>query len=280
MTSFNIDQTPTHDGMPLRQLLNGSDRVQEPGKHNGLERNILPTVPANTNRILKQLPVTLLKKLQPQTRKITFTGGEYICRPDEEIDWIYFPETIALSELQILEDGRTIEVSLTGREGAVGLPALYWRGRSVNWVQVCTPGSAIKIKRDVLRNESRGVDWVNGLFHRSINSYIAQISQKVACNAHHTVEERFSTWLLMLQDRCSVHRLKLTQEHVARVLGVYRPSVTCIAQEMRQRGLIDYVRGNIVILDRLGLIERSCACYPDASSMDLGQAPELGVRWA
>jgi len=85
----------------------------------------------------------------------------------------------------------------------------------------------------------------------------------VACNAHHSVEERFSTWLLMLQDRCPVHRLKLTQEHIARVLGVYRPSVTCIAQEMRERRLIDYVRGNIVIADREGLKKRSCSCYTD-----------------
>ena len=69
----------------------------------------------------------------------------------------------------------------------------------------------------------------------------------------------------MLQDRCPRGRLKLTQEHIARVLGVYRPSVTCIAQQLRDTGLIDYVRGNIVILDREKLKEHGCGCYSELS---------------
>ena len=56
---------------------------------------------------------------------------------------------------------------------------------------------------------------------------------------------------------------KLTQEQIARVLGVYRPSVTCIAQSLRDAGLIDYVRGNIIILDREALRERGCGCYSE-----------------
>jgi CRP-like cAMP-binding protein len=244
-------------------------------EHRDLKSETLQPASLTVNRLIKQLPIALLKKVQPFSRKAVFSGGEYIYRPDVEIDWIYFPETTAISELQILEDGRTIEVSMTGREGSVGLPTMYWPSRSANWVQVCVPGTAIKIKRDALRRESRGAEWVNSLFFGSINSYIAQIAQKVACNAHHTVEERFSTWLLMLQDRCSAHRLKLTQEHIARVLGVCRPSVTCIAQDMREDGLIDYVRGNIIIVDRVGLRERSCSCYSELSTMFNGRSPGL-----
>ena len=280
MSSFNFEQGHAENGITSRTLLNRDNSFPSIAGHNGLRREALQPAAITVNRLLKQLPVALLKKLQQQTRKATFTGGEYIYRPDEEIDWIYFPETTAISELQILEDGRTIEVALTGRESAVGLPAMYWPGRSANWVQVSTPGTAIKIKRDVLRKESRGLDWVNSLFFGSISSYIAQISQKVACNAHHTVEERFSSWLLMLNDRCSAHRLKLTQEHIARVLGVYRPSVTCIAQDMREGGLIDYVRGNIVILDRAGLMKRSCSCYSDLSAMFVDRTPEMSIKWA
>jgi len=280
MRSFNIEQGHRENGMNSRPLMNGENSSHNRGEQNGLRADAVQPATFSANRILKQLPIALLKKLQPQTRKVSFSGGEYIYRPDEEMEWIYFLETTAISELKILEDGRTIEVSITGRESAVGLPAVFWPGRSANWIQVCTPGTAIKVKRDVLKKETRGADWVNGLFHGAINAYIEQVSQKVACNAHHTVEERFSAWLLMLHDRCSAHRLKLTQEHIARVLGVYRPSVTCIAQEMRGGGLIDYVRGNIVILDRDGLMDRSCACYTDLSAMNFDRIPELDVKWA
>jgi CRP-like cAMP-binding protein len=265
MGSFNFEQRQTGAGLTTRPILNGGGVSVESIERPILKREPLqqPAENISANHILRQMPVGLLRKLQPHTRKVVFKGGEYIYRPDEDVDWIFFPETTAISELQILEDGRTIEVSLTGREGAVGIPTLFGPGLSTNWVQVCTPGTSIKIKRDVLRKETRGMEWANGLFHSAIQDYIAQISQKVACNAHHSVEERFSTWLLMLQDRCPVQRLKLTQEHIARVLGVYRPSITCIAQEMRESGLIDYVRGNIVIANREGLKKRSCSCYVD-----------------
>ena len=239
-------------------------------------------VVARMNYLVRQFPAGLLKKLQPDMRMAALDAGEFIYRPDEKIGWIYFPETAAISELHILEDGRTIEVSLTGREGAVGLPALFWPGRSTNWVQISAPGTALKINRDALRRESRSLDWLNGLFHAAVQANIRQISQKVACNAHHSVEERFSTWLLMLDERCLSHRLKLTQEHIARVLGVYRPSVTCIAQAMREARLIDYVRGNIVILDREELRKRSCGCYTelDAKAADVTFSKGLAVKTA
>ena len=280
MRSFDVDQSYTGNGSEQHVLLNRSNTVPNLNEQNGLKRESAQVAPLTANSILKRLPTGLLKKLQQQTRKVTFSGGEYIYRPDEEIDWIYFPETTAISELHILEDGRTIEVSLTGREGAVGLPSIYWPDSSTNWVQVCAPGTAVKIKRDVLRKETRPIEWINEIFFNSIGSYIAQVSQKVACNAHHTVEERFSSWLLMLNDKCSAHRLKLTQEHIARVLGVYRPSVTCIAQGMRDRGLIDYVRGNIVILNRPGLLEISCSCYSDLSAMQVNKPHGIGIKWA
>jgi CRP-like cAMP-binding protein len=262
MRTFDIERGPMTNGSSMPSHLNGSGRVDgvsDLGKVIKRDASVQSFSPIN--QLLGRLPGTLLKRLQPHMRKAAFVGGEFIYRPDEAIDWIYFPEMTAISELQILEDGRTIEVSITGREGAVGLPAMYLAARSANWVQVCAPGTAVKIKRDALRNETRGFEGINTVFHGAIQSYIQQISQKVACNAHHSVEERFSTWLLMLQDRCSGNRLKLTQEHIARVLGVYRPSVTCIAQEMRDKGLIDYVRGNIIIADRERLMDKSCGCY-------------------
>ena len=224
------------------------------------------------NDLLKRIPGSVLRKLEPHIKKVSFASSENLYRPEEDIESIYFPETAVISELQILEDGRTIEVSITGHEGAVGLLSLYSGGRSANWVQVCGPGTALKISREALKKETSGLDWVNTLFHQHIQAYIRQISQKVACNAHHSVEERFCAWLLMLQDRSPRGRLKLTQEQIARVLGVYRPSVTCIAQQLRDRGVIDYVRGNIVILDREKLKRHSCACYGELS------VPEHSMR--
>ena len=266
MGSFRIQQSKSANNitsLPIGRATSNIAGLAEHGVFRSPEKTL--SVLGTLNDLIRKMPAAVLKKLEPHTKKVTFAAGEFLYRPDEQIDWLYFPETAVISELQILEDGRTIEVSITGHEGAVGIPSVYFPGRAANWVQVCGPGTALKIKRDAFRKEIRNLEWVNLLFQEYIQSYIRQISQKVACNAHHSVEERFCAWLLMLQDRCPRSRLKLTQEHIARVLGVYRPSVTCIAQQLRDSALIDYVRGNIVILDREKLKERSCGCYAELS---------------
>jgi Mn-dependent DtxR family transcriptional regulator len=54
----------------------------------------------------------------------------------------------------------------------------------------------------------------------------------------------------------------LTQDVLAMMLGVRRPSVTIVARALQQAGLIDYRRGRVTILDRQRLEAASCECYP------------------
>ncbi|MFN6965059.1 MAG: Crp/Fnr family transcriptional regulator [Pyrinomonadaceae bacterium] len=217
------------------------------------------------NAVLRHIPLATLKRLQPHLKRVELALDEFLYRPDEAMDVVYFPETAVISEFQILDDGRTIEVAMTGGEGAVGLLSIFSDCRAANWTQACAPGAVLKIQAEVLRRELTSNDAAQPVISTVIGSYVRQIAQKAACNAHHSVEERLCTWLLMLQDRCRTDRLRLTQEHVARVLGVYRPSVTCIAQALRDDGLIDYVRGYIIVKDRERLESRCCGCYAEFS---------------
>jgi len=232
---------------------NGNDKAD--GADSGVAKEF------STNTVLRQLPPNVMRKLSPFLKRVPLAYEDYLFRPDEEMDFIYFPETAVVSEFQILEDGRTIEVAMTGMEGAIGVNAIYCPERKQTWTQVCAAGTAMRIALEDFRREARNPEVVGVVLHDQLGSYIRQISQKVVCNAHHSVEQRFCTWLLMLQDRTRTNSLRLTQEQIARVLGVYRPSVTCIAQDLRGKKAIDYVRGRIFIKSREALEKLSCSCY-------------------
>lgn len=222
------------------------------------------------NGILTGLPPSVFDKISPHLRLVDMRRDEYLYQPEDRIEYIYFPETAVFSEYQMLDDGRTIEIALMGRESVIGLTSVFSRCGAANWTQVCLAGTVLKIESEFVRRVIGGESAVKALLNNQINSYIRHISHKVICNTHHSVEERLCTWLLMLGDRCGTGLLKLTQEQIARVLGVYRPSVTCIARSLRTRGLIDYVRGKLIIRNREKLVSAACNCYREFSAGTIG----------
>ena len=68
-------------------------------------------------------------------------------------------------------------------------------------------------------------------------------------------------WILLTHDRVGGDEFPLTQEYLALMLGVRRPTVTDIAQKLREDGLIRYARASVAVADRRGLEERACVCY-------------------
>ena len=66
---------------------------------------------------------------------------------------------------------------------------------------------------------------------------------------------------MQTQDRVGRADFPLTQEFLSVMLGVRRTSVTGVARQLQQKGLIQYRRGMIHVLDRPGLETASCECY-------------------
>ena len=218
------------------------------------------------NDLLRSLPSNVFGRIEPHLRRISVTREQFLFHQGDVLDCVYFPEKAIVSDLHLLEDGRMVEVAMTGREGAVGIASLFYKDQVPNCVQVMQAGTMLRIESKKLREITRVFPEIPKFFYTTLKRYIRQISQKAVCNMYHSIEARFCTWLLMVSDRSDRDVLRLTHEQIARTLGVYRPSVTCIALELKKRELIDYSRGGITILDRIGIEENACGCYAELES--------------
>jgi CRP-like cAMP-binding protein len=126
---------------------------------------------------------------------------------------------------------------------------------------VQTAGHAYRLERRVLLQEFNRAGLMQRLLLRYTQALMTQMSQTVACNRHHSVEQQLSRWLLLTLDRAPAGELVMTQELVASMLGVRRESITEAAGKLQHAGLIRNRRGHIAVLDRFGLETRACECY-------------------
>lgn len=214
-----------------------------------------------SNRILTALPDQIFARLLPHLEPIALRAGEALSKPNEEVRFVYFAENAVVSHLHILATGSTTETAMLGKDAVIGLCALFGNYSPAHWAEVVIGGSAFRIRTDLLKAEFKRSAALQTILLEHANTHIAQISQKAVCNIHHMAEERLCNWLLMLHDRFGGDSLPLTHDQIARYLGVHRPSVTHIAMSLRTRGLIDYVRGHVKLLDRAKLESAACECY-------------------
>lgn len=174
---------------------------------------------------------------------------------------VYFPTTAVLSMVSTVDGGATVEVATIGREGMSGLPVFLGVSASPNTVFAQVPGLALRMRTDDLRDVLAGDGALHQLLHRYVQATMVQLAQNVACNRLHTTEERAARWLLTTADRVGSARFPLTQEVLARMLGVRRATVSLTAGLLHNAGLISYTRGVITIDDRGGLAAVACDCY-------------------
>jgi CRP-like cAMP-binding protein len=122
-------------------------------------------------------------------------------------------------------------------------------------------GEALQMEAGVFQRE---LDTYPPLFRRLLRyteAMHAQTMQTAACNGRHALEQRLARWILMAHDRADGDDLPLTQEFLALMLCVQRPSVTVVARTLQQAGIIRYAQGQVTVLERDGLEATACDCY-------------------
>jgi CRP-like cAMP-binding protein len=213
------------------------------------------------NKILGSIPHEEFAHLLPHLEEVRLEKGETVYLSGDNIKYAYFPENGLLSLLVTTKTGSTIEVASVGSEGVLGLPIILGNHVIPYEVTVQFTTQAWKIRAQRLQEEFDKGKAFHEFVLRYLNVLIAQISQSSICNRFHPMNEALSRWLLTVMDRVHSDNLNLTHESISHTLGVPRTAVTGAALELQRAGAIRYMRGNISILDRTKLEEKSCECY-------------------
>jgi CRP-like cAMP-binding protein len=217
------------------------------------------------NKLLDALPAADRAALVPHLDAERLEMKQVLFEPGKPLDHVYFPVTAVGSLLNLVDDAiGGVEVATVGNEGLLGLPA-SWGITTFNpseLAQCQVPGEAVVMDSETFAAKVAAGGGFTEVVHRYSHAFVTQISQQVACNGLHSIEERCARWLLLTSDRVGTQEsFPLTQEFLAQMLGVRRASVTVVAGILRQAGLIHFRRGRITITDRQGLESVSCECY-------------------
>jgi len=213
------------------------------------------------NQILLAIPPNELERLLPKLEFVRLQHHQVLHDAGETLKSAYFCDSGMFSVLNLMPDGKSVEVGLVGKEGFSGLPLIAGFRTNHTRTIVQVAATAFRIEADRLKAALRESPVLERQIQRYAQIRAMQVVQLAACNRLHEVEERLARWLLMSQDRLGSNILPLTQDFLAQMLGTRRSSVSVAAGILRRAGLINYSRGAATILDRPGLIEASCECY-------------------
>ena len=214
-----------------------------------------------SNNLLAALPRTDLGLLLPHLTTLGLAQGTVLCEVGDELDQVHFPLSGMISLLVVMKDGKAIETATIGREGVFGAMS----GLGIHHSQVRAiaqlPMFTSCIASTQLRKAATSSNPIADLCIRYNETLLQQARVTAACNALHSIEERFCRWLLQTRDRAESDTILLTQEFLSEMLGVRRTSVTEVASKIQAGGAISYSRGVIKIRDLDALKAISCECY-------------------
>jgi CRP-like cAMP-binding protein len=220
----------------------------------------IQAVPAG-NRLLAAIPRKDREQLLASSEQIELTFAKVLYRAGERVPHVYFPTGSCISLVTPIDGGASLEVGLVGNEGMLGVALILGVDVAPFHAVVQGAGSALRITAPLFLRKLEQSSELQRALKRYLYVSMSQLAQAAACTRFHMVEGRLASWLLMTQDRVDTDNFYVTHVFLAYMLGVRRVGITKAANSLQNKKLISYRRGNITILDRVGLEAASCGCY-------------------
>jgi len=214
----------------------------------------------SSNLMINQLKIEKYKALEPNFQLICLEQDQWIFRPQQIIQSIYFPVSAIISMQIDISDGSSAEIVLVGKEGMVG-SGVMGGNQNFSRAKVKFAGFAYKLPIEIFQSELAQDREFLKIWMASTRHMILQIAMPTVCSSKHSNEQQIIRWILNTLDKTQGHELTITHQEVADILGIRRESVTLVAGKLSHEGLIEVSRGQLAVLDRPQLEARACECY-------------------
>lgn len=235
---------------------------------------------AEANWLLRALPSAAYNAVLPFLEEVGLEHAQILAMPYKPMQYAYFPRGCVLSILVPMQgrgEAQAVEATTVGWEGMVGVPLYLADGIGPDEVVCQIQGPAARITCEDFRRVVGAIPQLRQALDGYALARIGQITRNAGCNRVHSAAKRCARWLLMTRDRVGGDQFVLTQEFLARMVGVHRPRVSIIAATLQDDGLIRYHRGPMTIVDGERLEHAACEDYVTTRAMyaELYAAPEI-----
>jgi CRP-like cAMP-binding protein len=216
------------------------------------------------NRILDRLSPDDWRELQAHIEHVPMTAGDILARAGDRIPYVYFP-TAGVISVTARTQGKSIEIALVGREGALGLEVALGKARGAGtetvvhaagaaWRVPATELASLVETRPTLRAELLG----------AVHAYLSELAETAVATGTGTIEQRLARRLLMVSLRLGTPNLALTHDALSRLMAVRRSGITVALHTLEGKHVIRARRSAVEILDYEGLSRA-------AGGMDVGE---------
>jgi CRP-like cAMP-binding protein len=227
-----------------------------------------------SNKVLLATPENEYDLMRPDLTYVDLPHHLSLHEPTQKVEFVYFPNRGMVSQVVVTKDGRTVEVGVVGSEGYVGAGLAVGLSRSSVREIVQIAGDGFRMMGNALERILRSAPQLQAMLNRHAGLQGMQVAQTAACNRLHDIQQRLSRWLLMTQDRVHSGVLPITHDFIATMMGTDRSTVSLAASVLQKKGIIEYVRGAVKVVNRRKLQNAACECYGVIQQFE----DDLGLR--
>jgi CRP-like cAMP-binding protein len=230
------------------------------------------------NHLLRSLPPGVRNRIFPHLQLVDMPVGHVLYGSGGPVNEVHFPTDSVIAPLQVAKNDVTVQIAVIGNEGMAGCAVFVAGEAALKQAVVQCAGHAFRLSSDVLREEyGRNAEFYCMLL-RYTQALIAQVTQTVACNLKHPLEQRLCRWLLLTLDRVTSNRLPIKQEVIEKVMGEPSERVSETLHAFDALGVIQQSDGQLIVPDRHKLERASCDCYSSVRSVIGPTQPQPALK--